>query len=357
MRRYLDYIEDSFFSRAGWDAEDSYAQLTLNARNVLDFELPATTSVTVSSRTTPHAFVSHELASLAPLAGSIAYLYSSLGVIAPPSKSVPLAALTASFRPEFRANRSGAAASAASAALLFGRMRFPGQQLEAMYVQTRGRLAGVAKWVVDPRLETPVVLTATAMAKSARWTRELIYSTHEHLVGWRMLATVNAWCEEGSESRLVAGMEAFYAAGKKSPGMSVGLKYQKQAKGERATPLTLTLVSNPLMGSVSVAYALQATPQLALATRFDYNVYSYLSDLSVGGELWRLQPISLRAEGATARAGPTSVLKASVSLAQQTVRVAWVGAVRDCVVEAGVHLGLAPAHAPPAVGLALTYSA
>jgi distribution and morphology protein 10 len=40
------------------------------------------------------------------------------------------------------------------------------------------------------------------------------------------------------------------------------------------------------MGFLSTSYAAQVTPRLALASRFGVNVYSYESDLSIGGEWW-----------------------------------------------------------------------
>jgi distribution and morphology protein 10 len=51
-------------------------------------------------------------------------------------------------------------------------------------------------------------------------------------------------------------------------------------------PTTLTLIYNPLIGYASTAYAAQISPTIALASRFGVNVYSYESDLSVGGEWW-----------------------------------------------------------------------
>lgn len=51
-------------------------------------------------------------------------------------------------------------------------------------------------------------------------------------------------------------------------------------------PTTLTLLYNPLMGFLSTAYSAQISPHLALSSRYGVNVYSYESDLCVGGEWW-----------------------------------------------------------------------
>ena len=49
----------------------------------------------------------------------------------------------------------------------------------------------------------------------------------------------------------------------------------------------MTLTLNPLMGNLSSTYAVRAGPNLALCSRFDFNVYSYESDVSLGLELWQ----------------------------------------------------------------------
>lgn len=51
-------------------------------------------------------------------------------------------------------------------------------------------------------------------------------------------------------------------------------------------PTTLTLLYNPLIGYISSAYSAQIAPSVALSSRFGVNVYSYESDLCIGGEWW-----------------------------------------------------------------------
>jgi distribution and morphology protein 10 len=43
------------------------------------------------------------------------------------------------------------------------------------------------------------------------------------------------------------------------------------------------------MGSFSTTYAVKAGKNAALCSKFDFNVYSYESDLTLGGELWRMR--------------------------------------------------------------------
>lgn len=49
----------------------------------------------------------------------------------------------------------------------------------------------------------------------------------------------------------------------------------------------MTLTLNPLMGNLSSTYSVLASRILTLSSRFDFNVYSYESELQVGTELWR----------------------------------------------------------------------
>lgn len=49
----------------------------------------------------------------------------------------------------------------------------------------------------------------------------------------------------------------------------------------------MTLTLNPLMGHLSATYALRASPTAAFCSRFEFNMYSYESDVVLGCELWR----------------------------------------------------------------------
>lgn len=389
MRSYLDLVEEKYLNSIGWDPEDSYSQFALNSNNVLDFNIPSHFKMHASSQTTDRTFTDHTLASSSLLTGSVSYLFSTIPFKCNPSSSIPLNCLTQCYKPVYKTAKD---LKSPFASMIFGRMHFPGQQLEAMYIQGLGQISAITRWVVDPRLETPLILTSTIQSRSNKWSREFIYSTHENLFGLRALANLCSWEEKNTESRLVSGFEVFYASKKKSPGLSAGIKYQTQYRLNRdwprispgnhdasssspdelsgtgesdtvssvtssAIPLTLSLVTNPLMGSISVAYSLQPTPLLALATRFDYNLYSYLSDLTLGCELWRTTPISLSSEiSDDKRDGPISVFKVSTSLASQTAQILWEGSVHDFIVSVGLKFCYSDSSAPAQTGIEITYS-
>ncbi|WWC88282.1 uncharacterized protein L201_003189 [Kwoniella dendrophila CBS 6074] len=96
--------------------------------------------------------------------------------------------------------------------------------------------------------------------------------------------------EGGLKGRFSAGGEVYFSAKQRSFGISTGVRFTtlpQSPNGPLASPpTTLTLLYNPLIGFLSSAYSAQVSPTVALSTRFGVNVYSYESDLSIGGEWW-----------------------------------------------------------------------
>lgn len=52
-------------------------------------------------------------------------------------------------------------------------------------------------------------------------------------------------------------------------------------------PYTMTLTLTPLTGSLASTYSIKPTPNLALSSRFGFNVYSWESEYVLGAEIWR----------------------------------------------------------------------
>ena len=90
----------------------------------------------------------------------------------------------------------------------------------------------------------------------------------------------------GPKGRFSAGAEVYYGLLNKSGGVSTGIRFTT-LPGHTGFPYTMTLTLNPLMGNLSSTYAVKASSSLALCSRFDFNVYSYESELQLGMELWR----------------------------------------------------------------------
>lgn len=54
-------------------------------------------------------------------------------------------------------------------------------------------------------------------------------------------------------------------------------------------PYTMTLTLNPIIGALASTYSVKPTSNLALSSRFDFNVYSWESQYTLGAEIWRGQ--------------------------------------------------------------------
>ncbi|KAK3380432.1 hypothetical protein B0T24DRAFT_194637 [Lasiosphaeria ovina] len=85
--------------------------------------------------------------------------------------------------------------------------------------------------------------------------------------------------------RFSVGGEVYYGTLNKSGGMSLGARFAT-LPAHRGTPLTAALTINPLMGNINATYAILAKEYCSMATRMEFNVYSYESDWAVGMELW-----------------------------------------------------------------------
>jgi len=137
-----------------------------------------------------------------------------------------------------------------------------------------------------------------------KWSTEYLYSTDVGLVGVRGLYNFNrdtrdtnstsATTEKAKEKatekvigRFSAGAELYYGILNKSAGISTGLRYATLPTNP-GLPITMTLTLNPLMGHLSATYAVRGGTS-AFCSRFEFNMYSYESDLVLGLEVWRRQ--------------------------------------------------------------------
>jgi distribution and morphology protein 10 len=58
-------------------------------------------------------------------------------------------------------------------------------------------------------------------------------------------------------------------------------------------PTTITLTANPIFGHLQTAVACGIGRDLAVATRYDFNFHSFLSELSLGFEWWQRRSSAL----------------------------------------------------------------
>lgn len=195
-----------------------------------------------------------------------------------------------------------------------------------------------------------------------KYSTEYMYSTDSALMGVRALYNfgpdpriaptepVNADHVDPVHGRFSAGAELYYGILNKSGGVSTGLRFTTLPK-HPGFPYTMTLTLNPLMGNLSSTYAVKAGPNLALCSRFDFNFYSYESELQLGCELWRQRSTAdtewavkkLRPDWKQPTVSPddnvSGVLKATVDQ-DARIGVLWEGRLKELLFTLGASLDL-----------------
>lgn len=313
MLEFMDYVQAAFFAHTRWNVDNSYASLTTTTNNLLDFRTPHGARLHVSSLSSPNYATSYTLGSKGVVDGSLSFLFSSLGLnIASRSNELKLGHLVRGYRhlqelqkpqdsSEWEIWHRGKRVDTRDA-LLYGRLYLPTSTLEALYLRrvTPTRLLRL-NGVSDPALPNGGALLAQLQNDHGKYTTEYLYSTDSMLLGFRGLynfgydprhpedqpsarAPAHPW--DHQSGRLSAGGEVYFSPMNKSGGLSTGLRFTTLPV-HTGFPYTMTLTVNPLMGNLTSSYAVKAGHNLSLCSRFDFNVYSYESDVTVGLELWR----------------------------------------------------------------------
>ncbi|KIM90998.1 hypothetical protein PILCRDRAFT_811512 [Piloderma croceum F 1598] len=193
----------------------------------------------------------------------------------------------------------------------------------------------------------------------------------------------------GLKGRVSAGAEFYFSAKEKSAGVSTGIRFTTlpdasppsfQLPGNSSSPLsmvsprgppspptTITALFNPMMGHMSGAYAARVSRDLALCSRFDFNVYSYESEWTMGAEYWMRRTPSKFSSGddeSSSIQPPTianswedvhGVVKARAST-NSDVSLMWEGRLRSMLVSLGIVSDLSSRSKPiKAIGLELSY--
>lgn len=195
-------------------------------------------------------------------------------------------------------------------------MFLPRTTLEALYLRRLSPKTQLKiSCVSDSRLPNGGTILAHLQHDAAKHNTEYIYSTDSALLGVRGLynfgpdppssnplsetsadptistankamALATAQTHTQPHGRFSVGGELYYGLLNKSGGISTGLRFAT-LPSYTGFPYTMTLTLNPLMGNLSSTYSVLASRILTLSSRFDFNVYSYESELQVGTELWR----------------------------------------------------------------------
>ncbi|KAI0720200.1 mitochondrial distribution and morphology protein 10 [Cerioporus squamosus] len=191
--------------------------------------------------------------------------------------------------------------------------------------------------------------------------------------------------EGGLKGRVSVGGEFYFSAKEKSAGVSTGIRFttlpdatppsfqvpSSSTAGPSTPhvppsqpPTTITALFNPMLGHISGAYAAKVSRDLSLASRFDFNVYSYESEWSMGAEWWQRRGKVRHPPSSPDEPTPSlpdladevqGVVKAKVSTTTD-VSLLWEGRLRNVLVSLGVVSNLSSRSKPiKSIGLELSY--
>lgn len=315
MLEFMDYVQGGFVAGTLGPhmAHGSYEHILHSTRAILDFKPPRGAKLAINNRNTSHAFSSLELNHRNRLSGALAYLYTSteLGERYKPSREVPLLDVVHGYRDILAVQRAdharqGEPETLTGATLLYGKLYFPSQLLEGMAIRAISPNDTLTfKFVNTPRLsplsKPTSILTLHWQRALAASHHDLVFSTHESLLGYRFLYNTKH-VAGGIPSLLSLGGELWYAAATISPGASFAVRYSTYmtrtepcaldapalSMPAQLSPLTFTVAVNPLLGTLVSSYAVSsASRALTLCSRYTFNVYSYESNLELGAHFLR----------------------------------------------------------------------
>lgn len=241
--------------------------------------------------------------------GSISYLFSSVPLrvhITPHSENVSLPSLLRSYRPltplsirDKESLQTLPDTSKPESSLFYGRLYLPQSQLEALVVRRLSPALQLQLSAVSAKyLRDGGTILGLAQYDVGRYAFEGLASSDGGLLGLRGIYNfggdahpsptdgTNHGEKERIYGRFSTGGEIYYGTLNKSGGISLGTRFATLPT-HNGTPLSATLTMNPLMGNIAASYAVVAGKHCSLATRMEFNVFSYESAWAVGMELWR----------------------------------------------------------------------
>ncbi|KAL6864226.1 hypothetical protein J3F83DRAFT_762047 [Trichoderma novae-zelandiae] len=324
MREFMDYVHSAFYEATGWRRDNSYAALNSTTDALLNFSTPRGLRLTLSALASPNFATSYQLGSVGVVDGSISYLFSSVPLrvlLTPQSENVPLPALLRSYRPltpvarrDDPSLRRPDDTDKTNESLLYGRLYLPRSQLEALLVRRLSpALQAQFSAVSGQHLRDGGTALGLLQYDVGRYALEGLASTDGGLLGFRGVynfggdlsskkhaqhSAAASTTENGNGSgggngdkeriygRFSTGGEIYYGTLNKSGGISIGARFAT-LPDHKGTPLSATLTLNPLMGNIAASYAVMAGKDCSLATRMEFNIFSYESSWAVGMELWR----------------------------------------------------------------------
>ncbi|KAI5457776.1 hypothetical protein BGZ63DRAFT_467036 [Mariannaea sp. PMI_226] len=310
MREFMDYVHSAFYEATGWNRDNSYAALNSTTDALLNFQTPRGLRLTLSALASPNFATSYQLGSVGIVDGSISYLFSSVPLrllLTPQTENVPLPDLLRSYRPLAELSRRTELLPETSQdkpepSLLYGRLYLPQSLVEALVVKRLSPALQVQLSAVSAQhLRNGGTVLGLAQYDVGKYALEGLASSDGGLLGFRGVYNFGGDADvrnsprpnengngerERIYGRFSTGGEIYYGTLNKSGGISLGTRFAT-LPSHKGTPLSATLTLNPLMGNISASYAVVAGKHCSLASRMEFNIFSYESAWAIGMELWR----------------------------------------------------------------------
>ncbi|ODV83608.1 hypothetical protein CANARDRAFT_9425 [[Candida] arabinofermentans NRRL YB-2248] len=289
----MDYTQRCFYTASNWNDENSYESILATSKNLLNFKIPDRFKLNISSKNTEYSYSSVTLSQLNKLSGSLAYMYCSADLKDEyqSSKNLQLQSVLQGYRLIQPSSSSSLLKTNQRPILLYGKMYFPSQFLEAMIIKRISLNSQlILKFINTPKLNklqnSTSIMTLYYQKQNEKSSQDFIFCTNEALFGFRNLYNIGNNSNSDDSSLLSIGFELWYASKSMSPGISTALRYSTHLSSS-GKPLTMTLAINPLLGSIESTYAIKTDLSSTFISKYDFNIYSYESDLTLGFDIWR----------------------------------------------------------------------
>ncbi|KAE9391618.1 mitochondrial distribution and morphology protein 10 [Gymnopus androsaceus JB14] len=414
MHPFASYVLRNYYKATGWNEDNLFTNLTRSSDAILDFAVPKGLHLSISKSPNALFKTTYSINAMPSLNGSVGYIFTSCDLDVHSSADVRFKDMIERFRVYDQPKRPEGKGEEWLAGervdtrdyLMYGRLYIPTGRLDALYsTRLSPTLQGIVAAISDP----PSPLTARANVSNlmlslqhdvGKWCTEYTYSAEDSMWGVKALHNFGRVAGSGSgntaesfptptgigvkrvdeedavegglKGRLSAGAELYFSAKEKSAGVSTGIRFSTipDAKPPSAggsaliatpqPPTTITALFNPMLGHLSGAYSARVSTDLALSSRFDFNVYSYESEWTMGAEYWLRRDhdpdgdtLSLSSEASKKQIHGVVKARASTS---NDVAILWEGRMRNMLISLGVIADFSSRVKPiRAVGMELAY--
>ncbi|KAH8830193.1 mitochondrial distribution and morphology protein 10 [Flagelloscypha sp. PMI_526] len=394
MHPFASYVLRSYYKATGWNEDNLYANLTRSSNAVLDFTVPRGLSLSLSKSSNDLFRTTYSMNAMPSLNGSVGYIFTSRPLDVRSSGDARFKDMLERFRvydeprrPEGREEVwQGGERVDERDYLLYGRYYLPTGRLDALYsTRISATLQALVAAISDPPTAPAAEYTGRRNLSNVmlslqhdvgKWCSEYTWSAEDEMWGFRVLHNFGRLNKEENR-RTSVGVEeeealfqlafAFTTLPDATP-PSFQLPSSSSLTSTSPlpkypyiqTPTTITALFNPMLGHLSGAYTARVSPDLALASRFDFNVYSFESEWTVGAEWWlRRRQLDLD----DVSSSPTNLVKSPVNgvvkvraSTSNDVSLMWEGRLRNMLVSFGVVSDLASRVKPiKAIGLEMSY--